>query len=84
MEAHHRRCGIRSCRAVGDHHIPAIIIAYMYLTDVKGLGCRSGSYVIYGIAGTVAFLLLFASTIFSHAAMLKIQEQRGMMMKGGL
>lgn len=55
--------------------IPAIIIAY--LTDVKGLGCRSGSYLIYGIAGTVAFVLLFASTMFSHAAMLAIQSQGG-------
>ncbi|KAM7214984.1 hypothetical protein V8F06_009661 [Rhypophila decipiens] len=48
--------------------IPAIIIAY--LTDVKGVGCRSGSYLIYGIAGTLAFCLFFVSTLFSHAAVL--------------
>ncbi|KAM7188658.1 hypothetical protein V8F33_010523 [Rhypophila sp. PSN 637] len=48
--------------------IPAVIIAY--LTDVKGVGCRSGSYLVYGIAGTLAFCLLFVSTLFSHAAVL--------------
>ncbi|KAK0654811.1 hypothetical protein B0T16DRAFT_395707 [Cercophora newfieldiana] len=53
--------------------IPAVIIAY--LTDVKGLGCRSGSYLIYGVAGTVAFLLMFLSTLLSHGAMLAIQGQ---------
>ncbi|KAM7206481.1 hypothetical protein V8F20_002830 [Naviculisporaceae sp. PSN 640] len=48
--------------------IPAVIIAYM--TDVRGLGCRSGSYLVYGLAGTLAFFLLFTSTLFSHAAVL--------------
>jgi hypothetical protein len=59
---------------MGNYHSRSIIA---YLTDFKGLSCRSRSYLIYGIAGRVAFLLLFASTIFSHAAMLKIQEQEG-------
>jgi hypothetical protein len=48
--------------------IPAVIIAY--LTDVRGIGCRSGSYLIYGIAGTAAFILLLMTTLFSHAAIL--------------
>ncbi|KAK4110156.1 hypothetical protein N656DRAFT_301342 [Canariomyces notabilis] len=48
--------------------IPAVIIAY--LTDVKGIGCRSGSYLIYGIAGTAAFSLFLMTTLFSHAAIL--------------
>ncbi|KAI0593581.1 hypothetical protein F4775DRAFT_577351 [Biscogniauxia sp. FL1348] len=49
----------------------AIIISY--LTKVEGLGCRSGSYMIYGVVGTTSFALLFASTFFSHAAMLQHQ-----------
>jgi hypothetical protein len=52
----------------------AIIISY--LTEVIGLGCRSGSYVLYGLVGTVAFALLFASSFLSHAAMLEHQAQQ--------
>ncbi|KAI1846308.1 hypothetical protein JX265_010895 [Neoarthrinium moseri] len=44
-----------------------------YLTEVKGLGCRSGSYVVYGAMGTVSFMLMFASSFFSHAAMIQHQ-----------
>ncbi|KAI1915561.1 hypothetical protein LOZ65_005464 [Ophidiomyces ophidiicola] len=40
-----------------------------YLTPVQGLGCRSGSYTIYGILGTLAWMVLVASMLFSHAAM---------------
>jgi len=47
----------------------AIIIAY--LTEVKGLGCRSGGYVLYSVLASLAFLFLFLSSIFSHAAMLR-------------
>lgn len=50
----------------------ALTIAY--LTEVTGLGCRSGSYVVYGTLGTVSFILLFASSFFSHAAMLGYQK----------
>lgn len=46
-----------------------IIIAY--LTEVKGLGCRSGGYLVYGVVATAAFFCLFISSIFSHAAMLR-------------
>ncbi|KAI0540835.1 hypothetical protein GGR58DRAFT_459136 [Xylaria digitata] len=47
----------------------AIIIAY--LTEVTGLGCRSGGYLLYGVLATLVFFLLFMSSIFSHAAMLR-------------
>ncbi|KAJ8131871.1 hypothetical protein O1611_g1750 [Lasiodiplodia mahajangana] len=46
-----------------------LIIAY--LTEVTGLGCRSGAYLLYGVLGTLAFFFLFISSIFSHAAMLR-------------
>lgn len=49
----------------------ALTIAY--LTEVVGLGCRSGSYLVYGLLGTLSFALLFASSFFSHAAMLQHQ-----------
>ncbi|KAH8649125.1 hypothetical protein BX600DRAFT_554690 [Xylariales sp. PMI_506] len=52
----------------------AIVIAY--LTEVVGLGCRSGSYVIYGVLGTLSFALLFASSFLSHAAMLGHQAEQ--------
>lgn len=51
---------------------PAIIIAY--LTDVKKLGCRSGSYLIYGVVSTVAFGLFFLSVVCSRAALLRHQR----------
>ena len=52
----------------------AIIISY--LTEVRGLGCRSGGYMLYGILGTASFVLLFASSMFSHAAMLRHEDAR--------
>ncbi|KAJ3572373.1 hypothetical protein NPX13_g5075 [Xylaria arbuscula] len=50
----------------------AIIIAY--LTEVTGLGCRSGSYLLYGVLATFAFFFLFLSSMFSHAAMVRHEE----------
>ncbi|KAI5866064.1 hypothetical protein GGS23DRAFT_367061 [Durotheca rogersii] len=47
----------------------AIIIAL--LTEVRGLGCRSGSYIIYGLLSTASFLLLVVSSFLSHEAMLR-------------
>jgi hypothetical protein len=47
-----------------------------YLTEVIGLGCRSGSYVIYGSIGTLSFALLFGSSLLSHAAMLQHQDMQ--------
>jgi hypothetical protein len=49
----------------------AVVIAY--LTEVKGFGCRSGGYLLYGALATGAFFFLFVSSIFSHAAMLRHQ-----------
>ncbi|KAL1607693.1 hypothetical protein SLS60_002628 [Paraconiothyrium brasiliense] len=49
----------------------AVVIAY--LTEVKGLGCRSGSYLLYGIFATSAHMLLLASVFLSHHAMLMYQ-----------
>lgn len=51
---------------------PAIFVAY--LTPTTGLSCRSGSYLIYGVLGTVSWMLLTASTLFSHAVMLRYQR----------
>jgi hypothetical protein len=50
----------------------AIVISY--LTEVRGLGCRSGSYLLYGILATSAHLLLLASVFLSHGAMLMYQD----------
>lgn len=50
---------------------PAIIIAY--LTDVRGLGCRSGSYLLYGVFSTAAFLFYVLSVVCSRQAVLRIQ-----------
>jgi hypothetical protein len=52
---------------------PAILIAY--LTPTQGLGCRSGSYVLYGIFGTLAWATVVISAMISHAVM--IREQGG-------
>jgi hypothetical protein len=52
---------------------PAILIAY--LTPTQGLGCRSGSYVLYGIFGTLAWATLVISAMISHAVM--VREQGG-------
>lgn len=37
-----------------------------YLTPTVGLGCRSGSFLAYGIGGTFAWLLLLLSSVLSH------------------
>jgi len=37
-------------------------------TPPKGMGCRALTFTVYGAAGTVAFLLLLISSIFSHLA----------------
>ncbi|KAK5111673.1 hypothetical protein LTR62_004778 [Meristemomyces frigidus] len=51
----------------------SILIAYK--TPTVGLGCRSTSYIVYGAAGTTAWILLVVSTWFSHSAMLRYQQQ---------
>lgn len=52
---------------------PSIIIAF--LTPTIGLGCRSGSYLIYGCAATLSWLTLLISVFLSHAAMLREQSR---------
>ncbi|KAF7351673.1 hypothetical protein MSAN_01600200 [Mycena sanguinolenta] len=50
----------------------AIFVAYS--TPAVGLGCRSGSYLIYGIAATVSWLLLVFSQFASHALMHRFEQ----------
>ena len=50
----------------------AVLIAY--LTPTVGLGCRSGGLLLYGVVATVVWMLLVASALFSHRAMLMYQE----------
>ncbi|EMD68527.1 hypothetical protein COCSADRAFT_80077 [Bipolaris sorokiniana ND90Pr] len=52
----------------------AIVISY--LTEVRGLGCRSGSYLLYGIFATCAHVLLLISVFLSHHVMLIYQTER--------
>ena len=37
-----------------------------YVTPPAGLGCRALSFLLYGVAGTMSFFLLLASSIFAH------------------
>ncbi|KAF7340430.1 hypothetical protein MVEN_01963100 [Mycena venus] len=55
----------------------AIFVAYN--TPSIGIGCRSGSYLIYGIAATLSWLLLVLSNLVSHAVMQRLEQDR----KGG-
>ncbi|USP74768.1 hypothetical protein yc1106_02042 [Curvularia clavata] len=52
----------------------AIVISY--LTEVRGLGCRSGSYLLYGVLATSAHILLLVSVFLSHHVMLMYQAER--------
>ncbi|MCJ1439391.1 hypothetical protein MMC27_008785 [Xylographa pallens] len=52
----------------------ALMIAY--LTPTKGLGCRSGAYLLYGTNATLAWFLLAMSSLFSHSAMLRYQSEK--------
>ncbi|KAJ7029921.1 hypothetical protein C8F04DRAFT_1115463 [Mycena alexandri] len=40
-----------------------------YSTPSVGFGCRSGGYLIYGLAATVSWLMLILSNLLSHAVM---------------
>ncbi|KAJ7248228.1 hypothetical protein B0H12DRAFT_1123689 [Mycena haematopus] len=42
----------------------AIIVAFF--TPTKGLACRSGSYLIYGINSTLVWILLVTSSVLAH------------------
>lgn len=59
----------------------AIVISY--LTEVRGLGCRSGSYLLYGILATAAHVLLLMSVFLSHHIMLIYQKERQKRATGG-
>ncbi|KAF8142888.1 hypothetical protein K438DRAFT_661490 [Mycena galopus ATCC 62051] len=48
----------------------AVFVAYS--TPSVGIGCRSGSYLIYGLAATVSWLVLVVSNLLSHAVMQKV------------
>ncbi|KAL8789469.1 MAG: hypothetical protein Q9195_006794 [Heterodermia aff. obscurata] len=50
----------------------ALIIAYH--TPAVGLGCQSGSYLIYGLASTVAWLTLTCSACLSHLYSLRLES----------
>ncbi|ORY10952.1 hypothetical protein BCR34DRAFT_433794, partial [Clohesyomyces aquaticus] len=52
---------------------PGILIAYF--TPTKGIGCRTAGYIMYGAFATGAWMLLVASMMFSHAAMLRYQRE---------
>ena len=49
----------------------SIMIAY--LTPTVGLGCRSGSYLLYGTLATVSWMCLLLSMLLSHEVMLRYQ-----------
>lgn len=51
---------------------PSILIAYF--TPTIGVGCRTGAYLFYGGLGTLVWILLGASMLLSHAAMLLYQR----------
>ncbi|KAJ7841756.1 hypothetical protein B0H14DRAFT_2782486 [Mycena olivaceomarginata] len=51
----------------------AIFVAYY--TPFVGIGCRSGSYLIYGIAATTSWLLLVFSSFISHALMQRLEQE---------
>ncbi|KAJ7736485.1 hypothetical protein B0H16DRAFT_1206045, partial [Mycena metata] len=50
----------------------AVFVAYW--TPSIGIGCRSGSYLIYGIAATLSWILLVFSHLLSHSAMRRVER----------
>jgi hypothetical protein len=50
-------------------------IKIAYLTGVRGLGCRSFTYLLYGSFATAAFVFLLGSVFISHQAMLMHQRK---------
>jgi len=59
---------------------PAIIISI--LTDVKGLGCRSGGYLLYGLLSTGAFFCFLFSVVMTREAMLRVQKFEAQLCSG--
>lgn len=52
---------------------PSLLIAF--LTPSTGLGCRSGSYLLYGCLATVSWLLLLGASLSSHAFMQRFERK---------
>ncbi|KAJ7441568.1 hypothetical protein FB451DRAFT_1298632 [Mycena latifolia] len=50
----------------------AVFVAYW--TPSIGIGCRSGSYLIYGVAATLSWIILILSHLLSHAAMQRLEQ----------
>ncbi|KAJ7025574.1 hypothetical protein C8F04DRAFT_1223272 [Mycena alexandri] len=42
----------------------AVVVAFF--TPTKGIGCRSGSYLMYGVISTLVWMLLVASSLLAH------------------
>ncbi|KAF7326124.1 hypothetical protein MKEN_00463900 [Mycena kentingensis (nom. inval.)] len=53
----------------------AVFVAYQ--TPAIGVGCRSGSYLIYGVGAIVSWLLLVASGFLSHAVLRRLEADPG-------
>ncbi|KAJ7449314.1 hypothetical protein FB451DRAFT_756169 [Mycena latifolia] len=41
-------------------------IMVSYFTPTRGIGCRAGSYVVYGVLSTVIWMMLVASSVLAH------------------
>ncbi|KAF2870392.1 hypothetical protein BDV95DRAFT_444030, partial [Massariosphaeria phaeospora] len=52
---------------------PGVLIAYY--TPTKGIGCRTAGYLVYGGLATLVWILMAASMMFSHAALLRYQRE---------
>jgi hypothetical protein len=55
----------------------AIIVIF---TPTIGLGCRSGTYILYGIVSTMIWLMLLLSSYLAHYA--KVRHERGVSRSG--
>ncbi|KAJ7031199.1 hypothetical protein C8F04DRAFT_1111902 [Mycena alexandri] len=50
----------------------AVFVAYW--TPSVGIGCRSGSYLIYGVAATLSWIMLILSHLLSHEVMQRLER----------
>lgn len=53
---------------------PGRDLQYYIKILLQGIGCRSGSYLIYGTLSSVAWIFLVLSMLFSHSSMLRYQH----------
>lgn len=62
-----KRIALASLIAVGLQWGTTISsILTMVFTPIKGLGCRSGSYILYGTLSTLIWMMLLASSFLNH------------------